>query len=339
MRNVNYEARPRCAIDTRELKQRYSLPFLWSHLGLPGSPARHCKSPLREDKNPSFSVWQDSAGNWRWKDHATGEGGDTIAFLARARKTSQGEAIRYLRELTGDVTDHPSNPGPGRPSITQVRPATESNPVTNLGNKRHIVNLGYLMTPKESTRCYRACEALALNIALQGYVADYGKWKPETIRNLALDVCLGWDRDSEKLVYLFESGMQSRANLYGPSSERGFRWEFGKPFLWRGFPLLDRELSKHISTVYLTEGQSDCIRLIDYGLESDSSSLCVAIPGANIFSAPWAEMFRGKKVFLIPDIDAAGQISLYKLQSLILPVAADVRVLDITKLRLAKEAA
>ena len=93
--------------------------------------------------------------------------------------------------------------------------------------------------------------------------------------------------------------------------------------------MLYKRLSKDVRTVYVTEGQSDCIRLLDYGLE-DSSSLCVAISGASQFLPAWAELFRGKKVFLVPDIDAAGQILGDRLKSIIAPVALEVHILDIT---------
>jgi hypothetical protein len=54
-------------------KEQLSIPALWQLLNLPGKPARSCRSPFREDRNPSFSIYD---GGRKWKDHATGEGGE-----------------------------------------------------------------------------------------------------------------------------------------------------------------------------------------------------------------------------------------------------------------------
>lgn len=42
-----------------------------------------CSSPLRDDKHPSFSIYRDDQGVYRWKDFATGESGDAINFTIR----------------------------------------------------------------------------------------------------------------------------------------------------------------------------------------------------------------------------------------------------------------
>src|SRR5262245_45501780 len=81
-----------------EAKQRLRIRTLCRMLGLPGEPARSCRSPFREDQNPSFSVFDDGL---RFKDFATDESGDAVDFLARARGGSIGEAIRELKRLAG----------------------------------------------------------------------------------------------------------------------------------------------------------------------------------------------------------------------------------------------
>ena len=79
-------------------KDRLLILVLWVMLDLPGKPGRRCRSPFREDRNPSFSVYD---GGRRWKDHATGEGGDAVDFLRRALNLSNEEACRKLIELAG----------------------------------------------------------------------------------------------------------------------------------------------------------------------------------------------------------------------------------------------
>jgi hypothetical protein len=74
-------------------KERLTIPELWAMLGLPGKCGPSCRSPFREDRNPSFSIYD--VGR-KWKDHATGEGGDVIDFLARALNLSNEDACRKL---------------------------------------------------------------------------------------------------------------------------------------------------------------------------------------------------------------------------------------------------
>lgn len=81
-----------------EAKRRLPIHQLWRQLGLPGAPARSCRSPFREDRRPSFSISPDGA---HWWDFGTGEHGDAVDFLARARGLTLAAAIEELRRLAG----------------------------------------------------------------------------------------------------------------------------------------------------------------------------------------------------------------------------------------------
>lgn len=84
--------------DIPALKERLLIPEVWQKLGLQGQPAATCRSPFREDKNPSFSISKDGK---RWKDYGTGQNGDVIDFIAMARQISTGEALKVFLELAG----------------------------------------------------------------------------------------------------------------------------------------------------------------------------------------------------------------------------------------------
>ena len=86
----------RTALDAA--KSRIGIAAAWAALGLPGAPRASCQSPFREDRHPSFSVTKDRL----WYDHATGEGGDVVAFIARARECDAGAAIKTLLDLAGE---------------------------------------------------------------------------------------------------------------------------------------------------------------------------------------------------------------------------------------------
>lgn len=72
------------------------------------------RSPLREDRNPSFSVYRRD-GEWRWSDKGTGERGDAIDYLRHREGREFAEAkARYL-EMAGVANGSSTSPEPKRP--------------------------------------------------------------------------------------------------------------------------------------------------------------------------------------------------------------------------------
>jgi hypothetical protein len=121
-------------------------------------------------------------------------------------------------------------------------------------------------------------------------------WKAETIRNLTYEPSLGWHEG--KLAFIYETGVKLRWRQYG---DRIIRWAFGKPWLWRGSYIDTAQ------TIYLCEGETDAISLIDAGLELNRRTIAVAIPSASTFNEGWGEFFADKEVVLAFDADTAGQ--------------------------------
>lgn len=81
-----------------EAKERVTVATLGERFFPGWRPAKSCRRPWGEDRNPSFSVYD---GFQKWKDHATGEGGDAVDFLQRALHLSKPEACRQFVELAG----------------------------------------------------------------------------------------------------------------------------------------------------------------------------------------------------------------------------------------------
>jgi hypothetical protein len=98
---------PVCDSPLQAAKERLLIPALWTILGLPGRPARSCSSPFREDRNPSFAIYDEGR---RWKDYATGQGGDAADFVAMACNLSPEDACRKLIELAGGISQIPQIP-------------------------------------------------------------------------------------------------------------------------------------------------------------------------------------------------------------------------------------
>lgn len=103
--------------DLSRLKDDFTVVHAWEKLELPGTPAPRGKSPFRPDKHPSFTIYDSGR---RWKDHATGEGGDVIDFIAKACNLSIKDAIAEFRKLAGGeaTTATPSTTA----TTTKVRP-------------------------------------------------------------------------------------------------------------------------------------------------------------------------------------------------------------------------
>ena len=98
-------------------KESLDVTALWDYFSLPGRPGKSCKSPFREDRKPSFSIF---ANGQAFKDHATGEAGGLVEFVQLATGLDNSEACRYLIEL--------ANTGSADAPTTQRRPARESKP-------------------------------------------------------------------------------------------------------------------------------------------------------------------------------------------------------------------
>jgi hypothetical protein len=77
-------------------KERLSIPTLWRWLDLPGEPKTSCLSPFRDERHPSFSIYDRGR---RAKDHATGENFDGPSFLAKARDLTIEQALKIFVAL------------------------------------------------------------------------------------------------------------------------------------------------------------------------------------------------------------------------------------------------
>jgi DNA primase len=76
-------------------------------------------------------------------------------------------------------------------------------------------------------------------------------------------------------------------------------------------------------TVYVTEGESDCMALIAAGLETDGTAACVASPGTS-FPREWAKLFTGKRVILCFDQDDPGRKATAKVAAILKGHAVEI---------------
>jgi len=86
--------------DISDIRLRLPIAEAWRALNLPGSPAKSCSSPFRDDRNPSFSVYHEATGD-RWRDHGEGSGGDVLDLIAKAKGCTTAEALTWARSILG----------------------------------------------------------------------------------------------------------------------------------------------------------------------------------------------------------------------------------------------
>jgi 5S rRNA maturation endonuclease (ribonuclease M5) len=225
-----------------------------------------------------------------WQDRATGEGGDFVKLLCANRELGFVQAVQEIERALGVSLRDESPPSP---AIAQLAtPAKEASLLT----ADNPNGLPYRLNDSERKQCVAAAERL-IEGEMLNKIAKARGWKSETIRNLALDLALGLTSDN-KLAFLYESGLKVR---WKENGERIIRWAFGKPWLWRGWAI------KQSNVIYVCEGETDAITLIDAGVEKDARTNVIALPSASYNVEPWALLFSRKRVIIATDCDEAGE--------------------------------
>jgi hypothetical protein len=262
--------------DLAAIKVAYRIPAAWRDLSLPGQPGKCVPSPLRADHKPSFSVFEDGT---RWKDHATGDGGDVFDFIAQAHGCNMAEAIRFVEDRLGITRpERPlQTPKKSEPKIPLLREGT-ADELRKLADRR-----GFLV------------EALRL-AELRGFLRFCNLWGHAAW-------CI---TDARRGLYEFRRLDGQKWPAYGRLPERkahctgaGKAWPLG---------VLESEPFPKIAMV---EGAPDFLAALHFLLvEGKEKTVApVAVLGAaNHALAPEAlAKFAGKLICLYPHADEAGQ--------------------------------
>ena len=107
-------------------KAKLPLDQLMRTLGYGDYISHSCKSPFRDEKNPSWGVFTDKKGEMRWKDFTSDEQGDQVDFLAQHLGCSTREALDSFFEMAGvQASSDCRRPLPKRPIVPTVAPEPE----------------------------------------------------------------------------------------------------------------------------------------------------------------------------------------------------------------------
>jgi hypothetical protein len=180
------------------------------------------------------------------------------------------------------------------------------------------------MTWPQTMEAHAMSKRLAEDTQLCERIAQARGWSPETIRRAACDGVLGWcsawtGRHTGALAFVYRTGIKQR---WRKQTDRVIRWSVGGPAsLWREAMILPITRK-----VFLTEGETDALSLLDAGAEPSPEVVVAALPNAGVIPPGMAEKLAGREVVLCLDNDPAGQAASAKVAALIEPAVASLKV-------------
>ncbi len=252
----------------------------------------------------SLSINISGAKTGAFFDFATGtQGGNLLDLYIQVKRVPFKDALHACANWLGVSTTGTF------PSTSRLRPET-AQPTQFPGDED-------LLSPAQCRDAIGMVEALKSDRGRCEQIARERGWRVETIQKLTNEASLGYH--DEKLVFVYETGVKFR---WQENGARVIRWAFGKPWIWRGGLLRDAE------TIYLCEGETDAISLIDAGIEERGGTVAAALPSATTFNPRWAESFTGKDVILLLDADAAGVSATERVSKLLAPCTRSLAQLD-----------
>jgi hypothetical protein len=270
-----------------EARERFTIADLWSTFGFEGTPRPSCRSPFREDRSASFSIFDSGRA---WHDHATGEGGDCVEFIRVALNTDHRGVREWLvQHLNGNAAPACRVKVPIWPDKRPDEPRS-------------------IQWPSE----IREGTAADLQALCQARGISYAAaW---TLTEAGVTGFMEIDGRTCMVITDREGHAAEIRRLDGTLFPNGLKAYPLKGVLksWLvGAELLRREGSD--TSVMITEGSTDLITAIDLYVKYRKSGgfrnwVPVALLGAGCrnLDAACAALIRGRHVRLVPDGDAAG---------------------------------
>lgn len=266
--------------------------------------------PFHEDKesskSPSASLNFDEE---LWHCMSCGRGG-TLSELVRK--------LKRMRSLGGTMADD----GPPSTRRSRVRDADDEDSgadVIDIGTKEKV-KAPTKPLPSESTiRAWN--KRLLSNPRLLTVMTEERGLSEETIK----DFCIGHDGHRYTLPVLDEAGKLVNIRRYDPhaknAKDKMVSWGAG----WGQVRIFHPALLKdYDDEVIITEGELDFLVAQQYGLPAITHTA-----GAMTFKPEWAELFKGKDVFIAYDEDDTGTKGAIKAAQLLRSYANAVYIMKL----------
>ena len=270
-----------------EARERFTIPHLWAVFGFEGTPRPSCRSPFREDRSASFSIFDSGRA---WHDHATGEGGDVIEFIRVALNTDHRGVREWLtRHFAG-------NTAPACrvkvPSLSDKRP-----------DEPRSIQWPSEIREGTAADLQALCQARGITAAAAWTLTEAGIVRFTEIDNHPCMIISDREERAAEIRRL-------DGTLF-PNGSKAFPLR-GVTKSWLvGAELLRREGSD--TSVMIVEGATDLLTAFDLHVKYKKSGghrawVPVALLGAGCrnLDAACAALIRGRRVRLVPDGDDAG---------------------------------
>jgi hypothetical protein len=170
----------------------------------PGFPRSSCRSPLRQDKHPSFGYFH-RGGKWRWKDQATGEYGNLYELIRRLYNLDTfQDTLQYINSRLSLGLEQP----------LLYRPACIIESKRQLKNLTREVFMQVIRkeyTPKEYTIWKRWCTTAAL-------LRFYDVWSASQLwmRDDKEEMKLLWTRTDDNPIFFAHFPESRHIKAYRP---------------------------------------------------------------------------------------------------------------------------
>jgi hypothetical protein len=273
-----------------EARENYSIADAWQMLRLPGEPKSSgtMRSPLREESNPSFVIFDEGRA---WKDHGTGDGGDVIEFIRHAIGGDHRAVRDWLKERLGiDYYDH----GDG---TTHSRPAKASAPAKVIT---------WPADPVEGTTATWKAFAEKQGIS---YPATWAMVQSGILRFMEM-------KDRTKCFVIADPENRSAEIRRLDGKTFGTSKQFPLPGVDKSWPVGCEQLRHAPATasVLITEGPTDLLTAIhlytryrrDHGGTLSWAPMAILGAGCKDLAPDAAALIRGRHCRLVPDADPAG---------------------------------
>ena len=317
--------------DIEQIKSRLKI---WDALQRMGCDVKtRCgaiKSPFRDDRSPSFSIFADGE---RCKDHSTGESWDVISLVEAYRGVDSKEAIEICAGWAGVAEEDTSTYG--RSMHIPQPPKSKAN--NNKGDAKAPDWKASFPPPTGQSLCnlrkQAQIELSARNLPLYIFAKLKGLTNETMIKAINIGLIGSHKKSATESMITWhflgvngETGIKVRTT---PQSSRKTFWLHGKAsnFLF-GDVLFNRKSfsDENRLPLFVVEGESDVLAMLQLGFPA------VGITGAATIPDPILthRIFSHRQVTLLFDNDDAGVKGSLKFMANILKEATDCNVTNLT---------